>query len=166
MVGQATAMPYTEFKAILEEKMKRGLMGRAFWVQPVGPLLKDVRDQLIQNMPDLARLTTPTVTQITPLVHPELEWRSTLAPGYSIENAPRVTPHITRHHSRGIAQDREGAIVTDQQRDIASPRSTMFFSLLFMTLPLYQIATEIESHKERYANLFAIILYSLTIFGI
>lgn len=35
--------------------------------------------------------------------------------------APSVAPHIAGHHSRRIAQDREGAVVADQQRDIAPP---------------------------------------------
>lgn len=87
MVAQATALPFTDFTAILEEKLARGLMPRAFWVQPVGALLRDVRELLMGDMPDLSQQFAPALAIPPALVHPDLAWRSTPAPGYSRERS-------------------------------------------------------------------------------
>ncbi|MCI4591124.1 hypothetical protein MOK15_13610 [Sphingobium sp. BYY-5] len=87
MVAQATALPFVDFRTILDGKMERGLMTRAFWVQPVSALLKDVRDLLIGDMPDLSQQHAPALAIAPALVHPDLAWRSTPAPGYSREKS-------------------------------------------------------------------------------
>ncbi len=87
MICQATAMPYADYQAVLETKMKRGLTERAFWVQPAGRLLRDIRSLLLGGLPDLTSSTQPTLAVPPPLAHAELAWRDGPAPGYSAERA-------------------------------------------------------------------------------
>jgi hypothetical protein len=87
IILQATAMPFDEYRAVLEAKMKRGLTARAFWVQPAGRLLRGVRSLLLGDLPDLTGETQPTLAEPPPLAHPELAWRDGPAPGYSTKRA-------------------------------------------------------------------------------
>ncbi|MCW2395774.1 MULTISPECIES: hypothetical protein [unclassified Sphingobium] len=87
MILQASAMPFADFEKVFEAKMKRGLSGRAFWVQPVGGLMRDVRQLMLGGLPDLSKETRPSVTVPPPLIHPELAWRDGDAPGYSPDRA-------------------------------------------------------------------------------
>ena len=87
MILQASAMPFVAFQNVLEAKMKRGLAGRAFWVQPVGRLMRDVRSLMLDELPDLSKQYRPAISVPAPLVHPELSWRDGNAPGYSPERA-------------------------------------------------------------------------------
>ncbi|MBD8548258.1 hypothetical protein [Sphingomonas sp. CFBP 8760] len=83
MILQATAMPFEAYRAVLETKMKRGLTARAFWVQPAGQLLSDVRTLLVGGLPDLTAESQPNLAEPPPLAHPDLAWRDGPAPGYS-----------------------------------------------------------------------------------
>jgi hypothetical protein len=87
IIFQATAMPFDDYRRVLEAKMKRGLTARAFWVQPAGRLLRDIRSLLVGSLPDLTRDARPTHAVPPPLAHPELAWRDGPAPGYSAERA-------------------------------------------------------------------------------
>lgn len=87
MILQASAMPFSDFEKVFEAKMKRGLAGRAFWVQPVGRLVRDVRRIMLDGFPDLSGETRPPIAIPLPLVHPELSWRDGDAPGYSSDRA-------------------------------------------------------------------------------
>ena len=87
MIVQATAMPFDDYRIVLEAKMKRGLTARAFWVQPVGRLLQDVRSLLLGDLPDITVENQPTLARPLPLAHADLAWRDGPAPGYSKERA-------------------------------------------------------------------------------
>ena len=87
MIVQATAMPFDDYRAVLEAKMERGLTAHAFWVQPAGRLLRDIRSLLLGEVPDLAGEAQPTLAVPPPLAHPELAWRDGPAPGYSTDRA-------------------------------------------------------------------------------
>lgn len=87
MIVQASAMPFADYRTVLEAKMKRGLTARAFWVQPAGRLLGDVRSLLLAGLPDLTGDAQPRLAVPPPLAHIELAWRDGPAPGYSTENA-------------------------------------------------------------------------------
>lgn len=131
MVAQATALPFDEFRQILDAKMERGLLTRAFWVQPVSALLKDVRELLIREMPDLSSLAVPGIAIPPALVHPDLDWRSGPAPGYSteqsklaLENRYRRTAPIVRKvapllmgqmQSRKVLEDHHAGGMPDWQ---------------------------------------------------
>ncbi|HEY0115120.1 MAG TPA: hypothetical protein VGB54_05315 [Allosphingosinicella sp.] len=97
MIVQATAMPFEDYREVLEAKMKRGLTARAFWVQPAGMLLRDVRSLLLGDLPDLIGEAPPALAVPQPLAHPELAWRDGPAPGYSAERAEiALTNRYTR----------------------------------------------------------------------
>jgi hypothetical protein len=98
-VAQSTALPFVDFKAILDEKMERGLLTRAFWVQPVSALLKDIRELLIPNMPDLSQQPVVALAVAPALVHPDLAWRSAPAPGYSREKSMQAL--VNRYRRTG-----------------------------------------------------------------
>jgi hypothetical protein len=87
MIVQATAMPFDDYRRILESKMERGLTARAFWVQPADRLLGDVRSLFLGNLPDLTGEEQPGIAVPAPLAHPKLAWRDGPAPGYSSEKA-------------------------------------------------------------------------------
>jgi hypothetical protein len=87
IIVQATAMPFDDYRKVLEAKMKRGLTARAFWVQPAGRLLRDIRSLLLGDLPDLTGETQPPLFVPPPLGHPELAWRDGPAPGYSTRRA-------------------------------------------------------------------------------
>jgi hypothetical protein len=87
MIFQATAMPFADYRTVLEAKMERGLTARAFWVQPAGRLLGDVRSLLLASFPDLTGDAQPSLAVPPPLAHTELAWPDGPAPGYSAEKA-------------------------------------------------------------------------------
>jgi hypothetical protein len=87
MIVQASAMPIADYHIILEAKVKRGLTARAFWVQPAGRLLRDVRSLFLANLPDLSGTKQPMLAVPLPLANDALAWRDGPAPGYSAANA-------------------------------------------------------------------------------
>jgi hypothetical protein len=88
IVGEATALPVAKFLEIIDEKVKRGLLKKAFSAQPVTSLFRDLRSLLMPQVPDLSQLVVPTrpVTP-PPMESDELAWETGPGPGYTIERA-------------------------------------------------------------------------------
>ena len=82
VLEQATALSQSDLNAIVEERMKRGLMNRAFWVAPSGVLLAHARSEAQTGL-DLRALLPGDAFSPEPLQASELAWRDDLAATYS-----------------------------------------------------------------------------------
>jgi len=87
ILGQATALPFDEFMRLTDERLKRGLSNRFFSVRPIRELMAFVHPHALP----FAVLSNSTrrelISSIAPIGSHELEWPSSLGPGYSRERA-------------------------------------------------------------------------------
>jgi len=85
-LGQSTALSLQAFQQIVEARIERGLLNRAFWLRPPGDLLAMARREAA--LPDGASTPPlPTFARPEPPEAEPLAWRDGPGPGYSREKA-------------------------------------------------------------------------------
>ena len=99
VLEQVSALSSTRLREIVERRMKRGLMNRAFWVAPSDLLLEQARQQAGTGI-DLTALTAENPSSPVPLEAEELAWRDGPAEQYS---AAAAQEHLENRYRRMAA---------------------------------------------------------------
>jgi hypothetical protein len=87
VIGQATALDFKPFRALIERSFERGLAYRVFSVRPARELMEFALAQA-EGVEDLKALKPVMLSRsVKPQEPSELAWRSGPGPGYSVEKA-------------------------------------------------------------------------------
>lgn len=89
ILGQATALPFDEFRKLTEKRFERGLSTRFFSVRPIRELLAFVQPPGIPFAVLSNTTRRPLLTRLVPLESPELKWISSPGPNYSRKRADK-----------------------------------------------------------------------------
>jgi hypothetical protein len=149
IVGQATALSFDAFQAIINQSFERGLALRAFSVRPARELLEFALVQA-EGVDDLAKLEPVKLSRSIKLPEPaELSWRSTPGPGYSPEKAREFLANRYRRSSEIIQLTLPRLLADGRVRDLLLDFKRRGFlewqilSMLASIVAQYQVETAV-----------------------
>jgi hypothetical protein len=126
ILGDASALPTKAFLAVIERRIDRGLLGKAFWVHPVSRLFRDIRELLIGEDVDLSNITVPDdAPKPYPKGKDELAWRRGDGPTYTIDRAyealsnryRRLTPVVLANWEAFQANDTAMSLLREMHEE-------------------------------------------------
>ncbi|RWB73979.1 MAG: hypothetical protein EOQ50_15950 [Mesorhizobium sp.] len=98
IVGNASALPSGDFLKVVERKIDRGLLSKAFWVHPVSRLFVEMRDLLVGKDVVLSGISVPMDAPAPdPRSGDELAWLSGDGPTYTTARAYQA---LSRRYER------------------------------------------------------------------